>query len=114
MLYIFKSQAAQDLLMLEADAKVALRLIGKSISGPGIITPEQLPDAIACVQRAVDEDRIKRSNEAEQEIDPSDTLDESDARIYLSQKLIPLLQMLHLAKEADKAVIWDVGDGHHG
>lgn len=114
MLYIFKSQAAQDLVMLEADAKVALQLIGKSISGPGIITPEQLPDAIASLRRVVDEDRIKRSNEPERDIQPSDALDESDPRIYLSQKLIPLLKMLHLAKEAGKAVIWSEGDGRRG
>lgn len=110
MLYLFKSQAAQDLVMLEADAKAVIQLIGKPINGSGIITPQQIPDAIARLQRAVDEDRIKRSSDTGKDMYPGDTLEERDPQIYLSQKLIPLLQMLHLAKVADKAVIWAESD----
>lgn len=110
MLYLFKSQAAQDLIMLETDAKAVMQLIGQPIKGSGIIIPEQLPDAIDRLQRAVDEDRIKRSNDTARDMCPGDSPDEMDPHIYLSQKLIPLLQMLHLAKEADKAVIWTESD----
>ncbi len=110
MLYLFKSQAAQDLIMLETDAKAVMQLIGKPIKDSGIIIPEQLPDAIDRLQRAVDEDRIKRSKDTAKDMCPGDSPDETDPHIYLSQKLIPLLQMLHLAKVADKAVIWTESD----
>lgn len=110
MLYAFKSQAAQDLLMLEEDAHTVMQLIGKPIQSSGIIIPEQLLDAIVRLQRAVDEDRISRlSNDVENKF-LNETFDEIDSHIYLSQKLIPLLDMLHLAKNENKPVIWTEGN----
>lgn len=106
MLYRFKSQATSDLVMLEADAKAALRLIGKSPDGPGVIEPDQLYVAIACLENAAVEDRIRRSDNAAVTEHQRDEEDDTDPDVYLSQRLVPLLQMLRLAMEANKAVIW--------
>ena len=106
MLYLFQSQAAQDLLMLGDDANTVMKLIGKPIQGFGIIIPEQLSDAIDRLQQAVNDDRIMRSSDNEKNKHRDESIDEFDSHIYLSQKLIPLLGMLHLAKDENKPVIW--------
>ncbi len=106
MLYRFKSQATSDLVMLEADAKAALRLIGKSSDGPGVIEPDHLPAAISSLEKAAEEDRIQRANNAAATRHQDEEADDTDPDVYLSQRLVPLLQMLRLAMEANKAVIW--------
>lgn len=109
MLYRFKSQATSDLVMLEADAKAALRLIGKSPDGPGVIEPNLLSAAIVSLDKAAVEDRVQRAGNAAATGQQSEEADDTDPDVYLSQRLVPLLQMLRLAMEANKAVIWESG-----
>ena len=53
MLFKFKSQATADMIMLEPDARKVLQIIGKDASPRGIITTDQIPQAIAALQAAV-------------------------------------------------------------
>lgn len=114
MLIRFKSQATADLLMLEADARAALRLVGKPDSHQGVITPEQLPQAIACLQRAAQEDRALQQQEDHPENGGSVDTENADPDVRLSQRLVPLLQMLERAREAEQTVIWSDGQGNAG
>ena len=53
MLYKFKSKASGDLIMLEANGRRVLEIIGKDAGPTGIILPEQMPAAIAALEAAI-------------------------------------------------------------
>ncbi|WP_342129770.1 DUF1840 domain-containing protein [Hydrogenophaga sp. OTU3427] len=105
MLYRFKSQATADLTMLQADGQTVLRLLGKDATRQGIITAEQLPQAIAALEAAAMADRALT-------VPPQDTEDEDgepmEPSVGLTQRLAPFLQMLRLAQDAHKPVVWGV------
>lgn len=106
MLYRFKSQATADLIMLGADAQGALRLIGKDLTPEGVISPDQLPRAIDILQRAWQEDHALRLREETSAPEPLAETDDADPDVRLSQRLVPLVNMLELANKADVAVVW--------
>lgn len=106
MLYRFKSQATAELVMLGADAQGALRLIGKDLTPEGVISPEQLPRALDILQRAWQEDHALRLKENASAPDPLAETDDADPDVRLSQRLVPLVNMLELANKADVAVVW--------
>ena len=50
MLYKFKSKATADLIMLEANGKQILRIIGKEPAPKGIVEVAEMPEAIEALQ----------------------------------------------------------------
>lgn len=106
MLYRFKSQATADLVMLGADAQAALRLIGKDLIPEGVISPDQLPRAIDILQRAWQEDHALRLREEKTAPEPMVQTEEADPDVRLSQRLVPLVNMLELANKGSVAVVW--------
>jgi hypothetical protein len=77
----------------------------------GVITAEQLPDAIARLTRAVEEDKAQAKamaaaqDEAERRGDP---LPRSGQGISLAQRAYPLLEMLRAAQKRNVEVTWGV------
>lgn len=106
MLYRFKSQATAELVMMGADARGALRLIGKDLTPEGVISPDQLPRAIDILQQARREDQAFRLREETSMLDRLDEMNQADPDIRLSQRLVPLVNILELANQAHVAVIW--------
>jgi hypothetical protein len=106
MLYRFQSQATADLVMLGADAQGALRLIGKELMPQGVISPDQLPKAIDILQQARREDHALRSRDERSALEQLDQVNEVDPDVRLSQRLVPLVNMLELANQAHTAVVW--------
>ena len=59
--YKFKSRATADLIMLDANGRKLLEIIGKSPDEVhGIITVEQIPAAIAALEAAAAEEAVRR------------------------------------------------------
>jgi cyclopropane-fatty-acyl-phospholipid synthase len=56
MLYKFKSKATADLIMLEANGKQILRIIGKEPAPKGIVEVAEMPEAIEALRRAVQQE----------------------------------------------------------
>jgi hypothetical protein len=108
MLYRFKSQATADLVMLGADAQGALRLIRKDLTPEGVISPDQLPRAIDILQRAWREDHALRLREETSSPEPPAETGDAAPDVWLSQRLVPLINMLELANKAEVAVVWSV------
>jgi len=106
MLFRFKSQATADLVMLEADAKAALRLMGKAITPQGVVSPDQLSRAIAVLQQAASEDLALRRKERQGAPDLDTGADDTDPDIRVSQRLVPLINLLDQANQAGVAVVW--------
>lgn len=109
MLITFKSAAAADVLMFGESARGIFQVLGKDANAAqGIITVQQLPDAIARLQKAIDEDKARRDTEPE---DADGEVDESKPRgigapVSFAQRAWPLLDMLQYALKEDKPVTW--------
>ena len=109
MLVVFHSKAAAEVLMFSQHALPILRAAGKpytdTLPERGVITREQLPDAIRGIEQAMAID---------QEPDNAETDDDNDTKshpisepVSFRRRAFPLLAMLRLSLEHDADVIWE-------
>lgn len=107
--YKFKSRATADLIMLDANARQLLEIMGKSPDdAQGIITVEQIPAAIAALEAAAAEDANRRHAQVE---DTGSDEDKEDSpaghdRVGLAQRIVPLVDMLRRSAAEGKEVTW--------
>lgn len=104
MIITFKSRATADTLMFGDVAKELLALMGKPFEPRGIITLEQLPDAIAALRKAAEDSRAAQRAQA----DPDDA-DQAHppVPVSLSQRAVPLIEQLERSLRAGQPVIWE-------
>lgn len=117
MLYKFKSKETSDLIMLEPHARLILRLIGKDQVGKGILLPEEMPNAIQCLESAIHAEEIAAA-QAKQLADeqgqvPGENhrgshMDAAAPHISLKQRAVPFMDMLKRAHGASVEVVWGV------
>lgn len=100
MLYKFKSKAAGDLIMLEANGRRVLEVIGKDAGPKGIILPDQMPAAIAALQAA-----IAHEETHDQEAGGAPVPGEG---LGLRQRAVPFIDMLERNHKAGHEVVWGV------
>ncbi len=99
MLYKFKSKAAGDVIMLEANGRRVLEIIGKDAGPTGIILPEQMPAAIAALHAAI---KLEESHDQDAEAPiPGEGLG-------LRQRAVPFIEMLERNQKAGHEVVWGV------
>ncbi|MDR2298183.1 MAG: DUF1840 domain-containing protein [Comamonas sp.] len=106
--YKFKSRATADLIMLEANGRQVLEIIGKSPDDEhGIITAEQIPAAIAALEAAAAEDAARRSAKPEDEEPPQDEGSSANKdNVGLSRRIAPFVEMLRRSVAEGKEVVW--------
>ncbi len=109
MLFKFKSAAASDLIMLEADGRKLLKIMLGDDPVRGIVLAADIPARIAALEAAVAQDEALRQQHAEQSASDQEN-DEAvvlDA-VRLSQRATPMLKLLarSLAEQSD--VVWGV------
>lgn len=105
MLYIFKSKAAGDVIMLQPHGERVLQIIGKPVQPKGIILPEQMPAAIAALEAAI----AQGAPAAESGQDGSEDRDTAPAdRVTLRQRARPFIDMLRRCHKAGKEIVWGV------
>lgn len=107
MLYKFKSRATSDLIMLEANGRQVLQIIGKSPDATGIILPEQMPAALAALEAAVAADEASRSA-PKPEADESDDERAAGPGVSLRQRVAPFADMLRQAGAEKREITWGV------
>lgn len=133
MLVTFKSKATGNLFMFEENARQILDLFGKDVK-KGIITVEELSEAIRVLEEEVakkklEEKQEKEEREAEErrlqeEEDKKDRFDKEDekeeakekrqpapkqeAPVPFSARAFPFLQMLKAAHKKEKEIVWGV------
>ena len=102
MLYVFRSQADADLIMLEPVGNQLLRILGREPAPRGIIEAAALPAAIQAIEAAVAAERRQHGKEDEAEEDLK------ELRVGLAQRAWPMLEMMKraLAERAD--IVWGV------
>jgi hypothetical protein len=94
MLYKFKSKATGDLIMLEPDAERLLKIMGREDQPKGIFLVDQLPEAMAKLQKAIDEEGVEASQDLKQ--------------ISLRNRSQPMLKMLKMSLDKSADVVWGV------
>lgn len=106
MIITFRSKAAGEVIMLSEHAKPLLELAGKTVGATleprGVFTPEQLPDAIARIERAINGEKDPQFNE-------DDPVQAAKAAQYvgLKQRAFPLLDLLRQAHKKNANVTWE-------
>lgn len=99
MLYRFKSKNMGDVIMLEANGRQVLEIIGKDPAPQGIIQLADMPAAIEALQAAIALEESK--DEKEGEVLPG-------TAIGLHQRALPFIDMLRMNHERGQDVVWGV------
>ena len=102
MLYKFKSKNAGDVIMLEANGRKMLEVIGKDAGPTGIVLAAQMPAAIAALQAAI------AHEESTQEVLDADGEPIKGDAPGLRQRAVPFIDMLQRNHKAGTDVTWGV------
>lgn len=102
MLYEFKSRATGTVTMLKDVAETILDVIGKQPGSQGIISVDQMPAAIAALERAVARTRGGAGT------DPVKDDNEGEPIVGMGQRAYPFIEMLKAAHAAKADVTWGV------
>ena len=110
MIITFQSPASGDVIMFGDVAQRMMKLMGKEPSDKGIVTVEQLPDAISHLKRAIEEDRRDRAGRDPEDMPRTEKAEGGGSRPYvsLSQRALPLLELLEWSLKKRKPVVWGV------
>jgi hypothetical protein len=110
-LVVFRSKAAGEIFMFAETARRIFELIGRSDAARGVITAEQVPDALQRLVAAVEQEKadIKAAHAAADRDDRRGS-DEpaAPAPITLGQRAFPLIEMLRAAEKKKVDVTWGV------
>ncbi len=114
----FQSKASGDVIMFGDVAHHMMKLMGKDITAQGIVTVEQLPDAIARLRAAIVQDKethqrrvAEASDQQKGAFDASPVSPEassSSGAVSLTQRAIPLLELLERSLRRKTPVLWGV------
>lgn len=106
-LVIFRSKAAADITMFAENARRIFEILGRPESTRGVITAEQVPDALQRLNAAVDQEKgqqIESSARAEDDAPEGARL--MARGVTFSQRAFPLLEMLRGAQKKGADVTW--------
>lgn len=110
MIVVFQSQAAGDVMMFGDVAYSLMEIIGKEAGPKGIVTVEQLPAAIARLKAALAADKPSHAVLAASDTPQFEKSPEGNERprISLTQRAVPLIELLELSLKKKAAVVWGV------
>jgi len=104
MLVTFTSSTSGQLLMFAPVARQLLELIGKECRARGVITSEQLPDAIRRLRAAAKSNPSPPATPTAND-DPDD--EDREAPVTLGQRAHPLIEVLEWTLKEDGYVLWE-------
>ena len=114
MIVTFQSPASGDVIMFGDVAQRMMKLMGKEPTDKGIVTVEQLPDAIARLKAAIEEDKRQRAGLSEEDLPQTEPAAGSGGAansrpfVTLTQRAVPLLELLEWSLKKQKPVVWGV------
>jgi hypothetical protein len=109
-LVVFRSKAAGEIFMFAETARRIFDIIGKDDAPRGVITADQVPDALRRLNDAVEEEKAQLKAASEQAESADRRAEEGAAQraITLSQRAFPLLEMLRAAQKKKVDVTWGI------
>jgi hypothetical protein len=109
MLIIFKSKAAGDVMMFGDVAHSLMEIMGKAVTEKGIVTVEQLPEAIARLKAAVAQDKAERPAVDHDELVYEQTPEGGKREaVSLARRAVPLIELLEYSLQEKVPVTWGV------
>lgn len=109
-LVVFRSKAAGEIFMFAETAHRLFEIIGRKDSIRGVITPDDLPAAIAAIEAAIaaERERDEAAQAAAEEAIRSGEITPATRPVSLAQRAWPLLEMLRAANKKSVEVTWGV------
>jgi Domain of unknown function (DUF1840) len=108
MLYKFKSKASGDVIMFEAHAKILLEIMGKDPSAKGILLVDDMPLALAALERALAEQQDKEDRHKSQVHHGSTEQKGGIPGVGLRQRATPLKRMIMQCIKEGHPIVWGV------
>ena len=113
MLFKFKSKATSDLIMLEPDARVLLKMMVGDDPVKGIVLAKDLPATIAQLESALAQESAQDAVAKDRLQDKSSGLDNSEdgalvEAVLFSQRAAPMLQTLKRCMAENADLVWGV------
>jgi len=114
MIVTFQSPASGDVIMFGDVAQRMMKLMGKDVTDKGIVTVEQLPEAIARLKAAIEEDKQQRAGLQDEDLPQTEPAgsgghaQSSRPFVTLTQRAVPLLELLEWSLKKSKPVVWGV------
>jgi hypothetical protein len=113
MLFKFKSKATSDLIMLEPDARVLLKMMLGDDPVKGIVLAQDLPATIAKLESALAQESAHEASAKVRLHDTTAGLDNSEdgplvEAVLFSQRAAPMLQMLKRCMAENADLVWGV------
>lgn len=109
MMYTFKSKAAANMTIAQADGDRLLQIIGKTPQAQGIVEVAELPAAIQALENAVAREAANRRPSAAQP--SSQTPETSAAEVQVVEphrRIWPFVEMLKRARDEGDVIVWGV------
>lgn len=109
-LVVFRSKAAGEIFMFAETARRIFDILGRPESERGVVTADQVPDALRRLEAAVEQEKAQLKAAAAQ-ADRADKQGEDSAQpraITLAQRAYPLLEMLREAQRKRVDVTWGI------
>jgi len=105
MLYKFRSKAGGDVIMMGVNGDHMLRLLGREPSAQGIVTRDQMADAIAALEGAVSEDDAAFERSLLEARAAGEPLPKRSGP-QLRQRAWPLIELMRHAQREDADLVW--------
>jgi hypothetical protein len=109
-LVVFRSKAAGEIFMFAETARRIFEILGRPEAERGVITAEQVSDALQRLEAAVEQEKAQLKAAAAQ-ADRADKQGDEGAQprvITLGQRAFPLIEMLRAARNRNVDVTWGV------
>ena len=105
MLVKFNSSTSGQIMMFAPAASQLLEIVQKECTARGVITTEQLPDAIARLRAAVAGDRPSAPPDNKESQD--DKAADDGPPVGLGQRAYPLIELLEWTRKEDGFLLWE-------
>jgi hypothetical protein len=93
--------------MLDVNGKQLLEILGKNPTGPGILTCEDMPKALAAIEAAILQEAKKNETKEAPQDEEFDKGEETE-RIGLRTRTRPFIEMIHRCMQARVDVVWGI------
>lgn len=109
-LVVFRSRAAGEIFMFAETARRIFEILGRQEAPRGVITAEQVPEALQRLVDAVEEEKaqLKAATEDADLHDRQGDGGEQQRAITLGQRSYPLIEMLRAAQDKKVEVTWGI------
>lgn len=110
MIVTFQSKASGDVIMFGDVAHKMMEIMGKEAGEQGIVTVEQLPEALARLRAATAADKDARQEQTEEQQPQFELAPDGGRRPYVSlaQRATPLIELLEWSLKKQVPVVWGV------